>query len=492
MKRFIGIQHRTKKTKEGEARPTMVTILVGKEKPVSYELKTEDEELSFAHARFVTKWRTAEEGEDLDALPAWQVCTVGKADKEKTLVAVSWDGLSKGDVVTMILGGSGDNFAFALSRKAEDVNAVVQRCTGKSLNDRREVLGKKDKTEDAHILAELGRDFPALMFLCKVRDRRYITVRELWFQLEHAMHYRIACEVQLRQRMIGERFRRPDGLYPEGTIEDDYNHRKSNDAILQALLAQEKRIESELVKEIQQTTAWPLLQTEAYKGVGPRIAARIFASVIDICRFIVLPDESELGVLKAELKPIEKRFEAELAKISLAECPFKTQGEQHYWRLQKLRAKKSGVEADQLERAIAIHKATHKIRQKAKQKSVGKLTAFCGAHVQKDGKFPRRRAGQTANYSPAARQALYLLADQWVKRPNTYWGAKLRVNKERLREIHPEAVIVDGKKKYTDGHIHKMAIWRTITQFVRRLATDWMRLEGGTPLDVVLDQKLAA
>ena len=471
LSRFVGIQHRTKKTKDGEARPTIVTILRDGKKPEVHELETEDDELAFAHGRFVTKWRPIGANEEVGGEP-WKNRLFGKGDKARVQIAESWDGLKEGDVVTMILGGSGDNFAFALSRKAEDVGATVQRCTGKTLNDRRKELGLENKTEDARLLAELGRDEPKLMFDCRVRDRRYIAVRELWFLLEKAMGYRIACEVQLHQRLTGERFRQLDGLYPEGSIEDAFNARKASDKILLALVAREKEIENELLKEIQQTSAWPMLQTEEYKGCGPRIAARIFASVIDICRFIVLPDESELQKIKAELKPIEKRFEAELAGISLAECKFQTQGEQHYWKLQKLRSKKSGAEADLLDRAIALHKASHKLRQAAKKKSASKLTAFCGAHVQPDGKFPRRRTGQTANYSPAARQALYLLADQWVKRPDSHWGAKLKVNKARLRVIHPEVVIGEnGKKKYGDGHIHKMAIWRTITQFVRRLAT---------------------
>jgi hypothetical protein len=35
----------------------------------------------------------------------------------------------------------------------------------------------------------------------------------------------------------------------------------------------------------------------------------------------------------------------------------------------------------------------------------------------------------------------------------------------------------EGKKRYTDGHIHKMALWRTATQFVRWLFRQWWALE---------------
>ena len=472
MSRFIGIQHRTKKTKEGEARPTVVAILESGKKPVSIELETEDEELNFAHGRFVTKWRTLEEGEDVSAVPAWQQRTIGKGDKQKQQVAVSWDGLAKHDVVTMVLGGSGDNFAFALSRKAEDVGAVVQRCTGKTLHDAR---GERDKSEDATLLAEIGRDSPELTYKCEVRDRRYITVRELWFQLRDAMKYRIACEVQLWQKLNGERFRQPDGLYPEGSIEDAFNARKASDAIFQGLLAREKQIEKELVTALEETTVWPLFQREEYKGCGPRTVARLIASVVDIRRFVVKPDEAEMQKLKQECAEIERKYANDLARISLADCSFKDAGGQKYWKLQKL-ASQTGSE--DLKRAVQLHKKRHQLRQKAQEKSESKLVAFCGVHVMQGGKFPRRRTGQTSNWSPAARQALYLLAEQWVKRPDSHWGRKLKENKARLRVIHPQVLEIEGKKRYTDGHIHKMACWRTATQFVRKLANDWMKLEG--------------
>ena len=58
------------------------------------------------------------------------------------------------------------------------------------------------------------------------------------------------------------------------------------------------------------------------------------------------------------------------------------------------------------------------------------------------------------------------------------WGKKLREYKVKLREKHPEVVEVGGKKRYTDGHIHKMALWRTITKFAEWLYNEWWKLEG--------------
>jgi hypothetical protein len=108
-----------------------------------------------------------------------------------------------------------------------------------------------------------------------------------------------------------------------------------------------------------------------------------------------------------------------------------------------------------------------------------KLKAFCSVHVLRDGRFARKRAGEVANWHPEARQALYLLADQFNRRPDSVWGKKLREYKARLRAAHPEVVVVDGKKRYTDGHIHKMALWRTVTKFVEWLFREWWKLERG-------------
>lgn len=107
-----------------------------------------------------------------------------------------------------------------------------------------------------------------------------------------------------------------------------------------------------------------------------------------------------------------------------------------------------------------------------------KLKKFAGVHVLPDGRFARRRLGTVANWNPQLRQALYNLADQWVKRKESHWGLVQRAYKVKLREKHPEVVVGEGgKKRYTNGHIHKMASWRTITKFVEWLHEEWTRHE---------------
>ena len=105
-----------------------------------------------------------------------------------------------------------------------------------------------------------------------------------------------------------------------------------------------------------------------------------------------------------------------------------------------------------------------------------KLKKFAGVHVLEDGRFARKRTGTVANWNPQLRQALYLLGDQFNRHPDSVWGQKLREYKVKFREKHPE-VIENGKKKYSNGHIHKMATWRTLTKFVEWLHREWTRIE---------------
>jgi hypothetical protein len=100
--------------------------------------------------------------------------------------------------------------------------------------------------------------------------------------------------------------------------------------------------------------------------------------------------------------------------------------------------------------------------------------------------FPRRRTGQLSNWSPMARQSLVQLMDQMNRRPGSFWGQKVLEYKEKLQAKHPEPVEVsvngNGKtvKKWTRGHIHKTALWKTATKFVEWMTSEWLALEGVT------------
>lgn len=419
--RYIGIQHRRKKTATGEARPTRVFIVNGDDSGnnTEYELEDEMSELDFVHSLFPVQFRSVQESDDLATFKPshikWRklkkdesICGIsenrwrmdGKVCMVVEKVPCAYDGLMSGDVVGMVLGGSGDRFAFALSRRGEEIGASVYRLPSFVLKDER---GESDKDDDATTLALLVHNEQSKFYLVNRRERELISLTQAYRDRMDAMKARMGCEQRIHQNLVGLIFCSEEGQYPEGTIEVLYEQAKSNDKILQGYVAEEETRNKNLAKILGQLSIYEeLFQT--IEGVGPAIAARLIVAIRDIRRF-----------------------------------------------------------------------ATD-----------AKLKAYLGVHVMNGGKygerpmnkqFVRRRAGEVANWQDDGRQALYLLVDQFNRRPDSVWGKKLREIKARLREKHPEAVEVEGKKRYTDGHIHKMAMWRTATKFTQWLWREWTRLE---------------
>lgn len=410
--RIIGIRHRVKKTAEGEARPTQVAILKNGEMKV-LELETETDELDFVLGRFPVSFRKPEDKEDVSSflphhlkwkkikeedssnnLHSSQVRKVGKTVEAVSQIPVNYEGFRSGDKVAMVLGGSGDNLAFALARRGQNIGGSVFRIPPFTLNSLRN--GSK-KDDDAELLCKTLEKSPSIFYQVGSRDLSLIKLRESLRSRVDAMKARIACEQRLRQHTIGAIFCNPEGLFPEGDVEKQFDRIKANDKVYQALLTEEGKRERELEKaclglDVYNDLFGPI------KGAGPKIASRIIGAVIDI-----------------------RRFETK-----------------------------------------------------------AKFRAFCGVHVLGDGRFPRRRNNEVANWSGDCRQALYLLADQFNRRPDSEWGQKLLAAKTKYRKEHPETVEIDGKKRYTDGHIHKMAMWYTLGKFAEKLWKDWWDLENKT------------
>lgn len=409
MERYIGIRHRVKRTAEGESRPTMVAIKSG-EVLVEHKLATETDELDFLLGRFPfeyrdiepdedlgkfrshqVEWRKLREGEDASAFP--RTHTRQRRDKKYEVARVpkEYDGLATGDTVAMVLGGSGDRFAYALSRRGQEIGATVMRIPPFVLKERR---GDASSDQDHIMLVSLAEQEPSLFYAVGPRDRDLIRVQEVSRARRDAQKDRIACEQRLRSRLIGQIFLSEEGRYPEGSIEDEYDKMQANDVIYHNLSIEEKQREQELKRAVRALDIWREL-FDPITGVGEVLAAGIIAPIGDIRRFA----------------------------------------------------------------------------------SESKLKAFAGVHVLPDGRIPRKRLGSAANWNAQLRQALYLLGDQFNYRPDSPWGQRLREYKRRFRETHPEPIVVKGKKRYSDAHIHKMAIWRTLTKFVEWLHREWTRLE---------------
>jgi len=386
--RYIGVHHGVKKLVSGKASPTLLTIIEGEEVR-NYELATENEELDFVRGLFPTSYRKADEGENLSVFAPHHIKQRGD---ERIKVPAGYEGIHLGDTVAMMLGGSGDAFAEALARKAEEVGANFYRIAPFRLKEYRERYLYNKDVQESLVLAELVSHSPDLFQRITSRDIDLITVREIYRRRMNAMKDRMAAAHRLRQLAIGQSFR-DAGLSPESTVEIAFERLKTTDPSFLAIQEDEKRLVKELDEAVKKLDIWPLF--EQIEGVGPSIAARLISAIIDV-----------------------KRFD-----------------------------------------------------------SAAKLKRYCGVAVI-DGKFMRRRSGETCGYSNDARQALYLLAEQFNRRPDSEWGKKLRQYKTNLRTAHPEVEIGEnGKKRYTDAHIHKMGLWRTATRFVEWLYDEWMKIE---------------
>jgi len=394
MARIVGIRHRVKKTVEGESRPTLVAIKDGG-KMRTLELEDEQAELDFVFGKFPTAWRGLEDGEDGSFFPKHHVIEKKRrgSDEVEIRVPSEYDGFAADDSVVMILGGSGDRLAFALSRRGETIGGKIFRIPGFQLAARR---GEVEKKDDHLTLVNVFEKEPKLFYEFGPADRDNITVSELHRARRDTQKDRIACEQRLKQRLIGEIFLSEKGGYPEGAITDKFDEVEANDAVLSSLVKEEKRREAELKMAVHKLPIWRKYLVDI-EGCGVVLAAGIITPIADIRMF----------------------------------------------------------------------------RNKAK------LKAFCGVHVLSDGRFPRKRSGSVANWNPRARQALYLLAKQFIYRTDSEWGLKLRQYKAKFRQIHPEVIIGEkGKKRYTDAHIQKMAIWRTLTKFVEKLHSEWKRIDA--------------
>ncbi len=436
MARFIGIRHRTKVTAEDEARPTQVVIVDNGKEVGIYDLLDEQAELDFLLGTFPTAFRDVQGDENVSKIPDrhLRMKKIGSdkppknlirtVDREKFVVqkvASAFTGIVKGDTVAMVLGGSGDYFAYALTRRGEEIGAKVVRVPSFVLKRERGAqpsgIEEEEKDNDATLLAKLAVRKPTLFYDVRARDKEIILLREAFRARIDAMKARIACEQRLRQHFVGNLFCRAEGYYPEGAVEKLYDEAKSSDAVYLALCKEETVRERELQRAVEASGVWQEVFSKV-EGMGWAIASRIIAGVVDI-----------------------RRFETE-----------------------------------------------------------AKFKAFCGVHVLSDGRFPRRRIGQIANWHPDLRQAMYLFGDQMNRRPNSTWGKVQRGYKKKFRDKYPvpikeKRIDKDGKERivsrYSDGHIHKMATWRSLTKFAEWLYNEWQTFEHGSSVVVDLASRRA-
>jgi len=432
--RIIGIRHRVKKTRRGEPRPTQVAILREKRKPKTYLFRDDTAELDWVREGYPVKykpptehddlnqfrshhitWRRLKEDEDPQSFPQNLVRQVGKHWELATRIPVEFDGLQPGDTVAMILGGSGDRLAYALSRKADTIGATILRIPPFVLKKQREAM-RREIDDDAITLAELARDKPEFFYPVTPRDRKMIKLAFSFALLSDTMKDRIKCEQRLFQRTHGQIFLSEEGGYPEGTIEDAYRARKANDARLKLHLDEEKERERELAKAVGTTDVYQEVFVPI-KGIGPRIAGRIIPIIGDIRRF---PTPAKLKAYcglhvrkggKYEDVPPEQQF------------PRKRRGETANWR-------------EILRQAFYIFVSLQLNRPQYEETEWGK-------------KF--------REYKKTFRE----------RHPRVIKVKKQDPETGEMREVGI----------YTNAHIHRMAIWRTATKAAEYVWREWWRLE---------------
>ncbi len=499
--RVIGFRHRIKKTAKGEARPTQVAIrTVSTGAVISLALDTETDEVDFVLGRYPTKWRKAEEGEDLSAFAKHHVVPVKKGSTDMKVPA-AYEGLSTGDAVVTTLGGSGGYFALASARRGQKIGAAVYRITPGGLKDARGEDGDKDK--DAELLVTLFMDGVQKFYDVRERDGAGILVTELLRSRTEAMQARIACGQRLRGQAIGSAFRQAgenvDVFKGIGNIEAEFDRLKATDAVYMALETEELRRFRELTKSVEAMDVYADI-FDSVDGAGPATAARIIAAVGDVRRFQVKVDQKEIDRLRSEIHACEElagvdtwdpndlglvSYEgdasAETAKAAWQEA-VERKDRKRQIQIVRSNLRRAGAEseAETLDESLRLREQIGALHRKAEQRGENKFLAFCGVGLRmEDGKgvFMRRKAGARANWQPEARQGFYLLGDQWNKRPDSVWGKKLREVKAKLRATHPEPVKNEKKTLYTDGHIQRMAVWRTITLFAKWLYREWVKLE---------------
>ena len=105
--------------------------------------------------------------------------------------------------------------------------------------------------------------------------------------------------------------------------------------------------------------------------------------------------------------------------------------------------------------------------------NVSKLWRFAGLAVI-NGKAERNQPGEKSHKNGRLRAVCYLISEQFIKQQTPLYVDIYYQEKARLHELHPEP---EGKQ-YTDGHLHNMAMRKTVKIFMQHLWLIWRQAEG--------------
>ncbi len=242
-----------------------------------------DEDLSGIEPEKII-WRKAKEFEDLTEMREDHLRV--DQDGSKTFVAIkipaAYDGLSKGDHLGMVLSGTGNDFAFALSKTAELLGegTFVGHIHSKKLKDKR----GDSSDDDARVLAELTRDYPNLFDAIMLRDRKILHIKHALRLHKFAQQDRIKCSQRVQQIFMGTIFYDENAEYPEGSIAKALARELANNTRLAALTEVEDDCQKNMGKAVRVHPVWKEILKDV-KGIGPGVAAGLLGSIGMISRF---------------------------------------------------------------------------------------------------------------------------------------------------------------------------------------------------------------
>jgi hypothetical protein len=110
--------------------------------------------------------------------------------------------------------------------------------------------------------------------------------------------------------------------------------------------------------------------------------------------------------------------------------------------------------------------------------TVSKLWRFSGYAVF-DGKAEHGKIGEKSHYNRKLKSICYLIAEQFIRQQTPGYVDIYYEEKARQRELHPEIIKDEnGKKRFTDAHIHKRAWRKMVKVFLQDLWVAWRAIEG--------------
>lgn len=311
--RLIGVQHRRKTTKEGEARPTIVSVC-SDTGTKTHKLESDMDELDFVHGKLPTEYRDVVIGEDLSSSEPHHIIW-RKSKKDETLekaletwpkgslqtehkgrgkskieiltgipekVACKFEGLRDNDFILGIFGGSGKDFVIALINKASELqNTKVFLTAPRNLKNFRDTE-HAEKESDSELLVRLYQKSPELFHEMFPTDAETWEVMHLWDMTAEAMGQRKKVAQRAEQFAHHEAYTQKS--YLGSKLAQEILRIKSNNQTLQQVEESESEAQKLLVSSVENHPLYKFI-FEGIKGCGPRGFAKILSGIMDIRRF---------------------------------------------------------------------------------------------------------------------------------------------------------------------------------------------------------------